>query len=275
MPRKLTIATLSFAKNGDAMVLPPGERLRAIVEAVMRLRPTILVTAGYAVDTIHELSELSQALRRHSLRTLIITEVHRETTTPKLEVGRHAMWAVVAGSAVLHRFGMQCFGRSCEVRRPDCQAVMHLRVQMPMRIYTHRSWKILALICGELNIVQGRERPRFICPVLQAQFEAADIIVNPTHDRMANAGTLQAKRAFLSQPQGVRPRIYVSCSNWDIAGGSRGVQRPSPSLHTVYRNGLPLTYAEHADGRHGHVLRMWQVPGNNSAQATAAGTPPG
>jgi hypothetical protein len=54
--------------------------------------------------------------------------------------------------------------------------------------------------------------------------------VNATHDRMGNAGTLKAKRAWISQGG----RAYLSASNWNTA---RGQNRSARTLHSVFRDG--------------------------------------
>ncbi|MEM6474596.1 MAG: hypothetical protein AAF687_00365 [Pseudomonadota bacterium] len=122
-----------------------------------------------------------------------------------------------------------------------------------------RGYQVFGLICGELNIVQGRHHPKHICPDVRAAMMQADIIVNPTHDRMGNGGTLRAKRAMLSKRYRDRDRLYVSCSNWDISGIDRDRQQPSPTLHTVYRSGEALPCEELADGSDGFVYRRWDV----------------
>lgn len=70
---------------------------------------------------------------------------------------------------------------------------------------------MFALVYGELNVIQGRYHP----PYRSAVDKAAMIVINPTHDRMSNAGTLDAKRRLLSRSfEDGRNRVYVSCSSW-------------------------------------------------------------
>ena len=70
----------------------------------------------------------------------------------------------------------------------------------------------------------------------------ADIVVNPTHDLMGNAGTLIAKRKWLSQPVNDRNRVYISASNWNSRGPKGRKQSPnSETLHTVYLSGEKQT----------------------------------
>ncbi|QKR99661.1 hypothetical protein F9288_08400 [Sphingomonas sp. CL5.1] len=102
-------------------------------------------------------------------------------------------------------------------------------------------------------------------PECEAAITAADIIVNPSHDRMGNAGMLHAKRCLLSAPAGRKhPRIYVSCSNWNT-DTANGAQSPSPTLHTVYVDVTPIEGEEYQDGTFGLVYRHWEVPPRSRA----------
>ena len=67
------------------------------------------------------------------------------------------------------------------------------------------------MLCGELNIVRGRDGARFIDDKAAKAIMTADIVINPTHDRMSNAGTLHAKRRLLSQPHpdGQTPGLHL------------------------------------------------------------------
>src|SRR6185312_3274031 len=105
---------------------------------------------------------------------------------------------------------------------------------------------ISCLCCGEINAIRGRKEPDFVSRDVGAWLKKADIILNPTHDRMGNHGTLAAKRKGLSKPGlGGRPRAYISVSNWNSEPVSKlPDRRPKPRqnpaqpyLHTVYLNG--------------------------------------
>lgn len=251
--------TLSFAKHGAAMVLPPVERVRIILDTAWRYQPQLLVTAGYAVDSIRELADLSRQLAILCPQVALVTEVHHESDTEPDEPSRHAMWMVMAKGGKLHRFGEQAFGKAEETRRREGDAIAKLRLQLSHRTVRYRHWDVFGLICGEINIIHGREVTRFACPAIEQAILAADIVINPTHDRMSNAGTLIAKRKLLSRRAADgRDRLYISCSNWDVSGEDRTRQNPSPTLHTAFRSGVPLDYLELADGRDGFVYRRWE-----------------
>lgn len=90
---------------------------------------------------------------------------------------------------------------------------------------------------------------------------AADVVINPTHDRMGNAGKLGAKRRLLSRALEYRNRVYVSCSNWEVCGDSKrgGIQNVTDTLHTIYTSGTPVSGAQIADGSFGFAYRSWSL----------------
>lgn len=255
----LVIGTLSFAKHGPRMVLPPARRVEIILGCIQLYRPSLLVTAGYALDTVHELADLSNCIARLNRSLAVVVEVHHETTVGEGDHSKHALWMIGPNPRALHRFGSQAFGRAEEAPDDQCEAATKLRVQLSERTAEVFGHRIFGLICGELNIVQGRHHPKFICREIRAAMMGADIIVNPTHDRMGNGGTLRAKRAMLSKPYRDKDRLYVSCSNWDVSGIDRDRQQPSPTLHTVYHSGEPMDFDELSDGQDGFVYRRWAV----------------
>jgi hypothetical protein len=77
------------------------------------------------------------------------------------------------------------------------------------------------------------------------------MILNPTHSRMGNCGSVQAWRQFLSRDG----RIYLSASNWDLTAG----QRPSPTLHSFWHNGEP-TASAYAIENGSLCYREWNIP---------------
>ena len=88
-------------------------------------------------------------------------------------------------------------------------------------------------------MVNGRNNPHFVDERIGAWLDHADIVVNPTHDRMGNGGTLKAKRKFLSsRGAGGRSRLYISVSNWNGEPlgkkGKRAKPRQSPNARTLH-----------------------------------------
>ncbi|WP_129586153.1 hypothetical protein [Sphingomonas montana] len=256
-PRLFRIATLSFAKCGKKMVLSPKERVRLILAAATVYEPDLLITAGYAVHSLEHLNKVARGFARHGYRGLLITEVHYDQPGKATRRMTHAMWAV-HGSGEVYRLGPQIFGTSAEARAKRGARAARFAQRLHERTVTFHGLSAFGLCCGEINIVQGRTQPRFLNDDAAAAISKADIILNPTHDRMGNGGTLRAKRSFLSRQviEG-RNRLYVSCSNWESCGTNGKVQHPSPTLHTAYLSGQPLTYKEPADGSFGFVFRQW------------------
>lgn len=255
----LEIGTVSFAKNGLRMELSAERRVEIILGCIQIYRPSLLVTAGYALDTIHHLTDLSRSLQDLNHSLAVVAEVHHETAVGVGDPTKHALWMISGPSGALHRYGSQAFGMAHEVPTKECDAATKLRLQLPDRAARFDDYSIFGLICGEINILQGRHHPRFVCPDARTAIISADIVVNPTHDRMGNGGTLRSKRAVLSAKHRDRGRAYISCSNWDVSGDERGRQKPSPTLHTVYRSGEPLQFQELADGSDGFVYRRWKM----------------
>lgn len=256
----LELGTLSFARCGLDMILAPAERIRLMLAASDAYAPDLLVTAGYAVHSRKHLHRLATQIAEEPRNGVIITEVHHDGRHTRELARTHAMWAI-DGDGDLHRFGRQAFATSQEVRKTSGKRLRRFRQVLPQRIVTLGRYNAFALICGEINVVRGRHTPSFVDAEAAAAIMAADIVINPTHDRMSNAGTLQAKRALLSRPHANgAPRAYVSCSNWEACGLNGRVQHPSPSLHTVYVDEQPLAYEELADGAFGFVYRRWHLP---------------
>lgn len=259
MGRPYEIGTLSFARCRNRLALSPKERVRLILAASEAYDPDLLVTSGYAVHDRKHLARLVAAVSARERKGTIVTEVHHDGEEEQTLARQHAMYAVL-GDGALYRFGRQAFGTMRELTQPDGEAQSRFRQSIAARQLLVGRHKLFALICGELNVVAGREQPRFVDPAVELPLMNADLVINPTHDRMSNAGTLDAKRRLLSRPHpDGRSRIYVSCSNWEACGLNGRVQYPSPTLHTVYWSGASQAYAELADGAFGFVYRRWRV----------------
>jgi hypothetical protein len=91
-------------------------------------------------------------------------------------------------------------------------------------------------MCGEVTLVAGRPDVHFRLAgtpkkLVNAVQGKNALILNPTHDRMGNCGTLKQWRKFLSR----NGATYVSTSNWCVSGKRK--QKPSPTLHSVWHDG--------------------------------------
>lgn len=93
-------------------------------------------------------------------------------------------------------------------------------------------------VISAAKVVQGRTEVAFHHRVPDDLRDALSakrvLILNPTHTRMGNDGTIKEQRKFLS----AEGRMYVSASNWDVAPkkGKRP-QNPSLTLHSLWHNG--------------------------------------
>ena len=258
-PLALELGTLSFARCRHRMLLPRTERARLVLAASDAYAPDLLVTSGYALHSRKQLRWLAAELADDPREGVIVTEVHHDGREKQRQLRQHAMWAAL-GAGDTYRFGRQAFATMAEACNPDGADLGYLRRNLDQRRLELGGFSVFAMLCGELNVVRGRDRAAFIDEAAARAVLAADIVINPTHDRMSNAGTLDAKRRLLSQPHpDGRARAYVSCSNWEACGLNGRVQSPSPTLHTVYVSGAPAAYEELADGAFGFVYRRWRI----------------
>jgi len=123
--------------------------------------------------------------------------------------------------------------------------------------------KVVALCCGELNVFKGRDNITCRSDLTSKIIFNADIVVNPTHDGMANYGTLIAKRRYLSKKVNGRNRCYISSSNWNTSKTTkRGVISQSPksaTLHSVYFNGEKQISKRYPDLYDRYELRLSEI----------------
>lgn len=255
----IEIGTLSFARCEQQNLISPKERVRLILAAAEAYEPDLLITAGHAVHTRRHLEQLATEYADLGCDGTIITELHHDADKPSKHE-THAMWAV-NGDGSTRRFGRQAFAYRADFARSAPDPLPAFEQQLPQRTIALPDWNVFALICGEINVVVGRNTPTYRSAAAEAAIMAADVVINPTHDRMSNAGTLDAKRRLLSQASADgRNRIYVSCSNWEVCGDAKGrVQNVTPTLHTVYVSGQPVEGEQLADGAFGFVYRRWRL----------------
>ena len=259
MAQTIALGTLSFARCRHRMLMPPSERARIILAASDAYRPDLLVTAGWALHSRKQLQWLAAEVADDPRTGTIITEVHHDGRAKQKQVREHAMYAV-RGWGETYRFGRQAFATMAQASAPSGADLGYLLKRLNRRRLLIGDLSVIAMLCGELNIVRGRDDARFINDEAAKAILSADIVINPTHDRMSNAGTLHAKRRLLSQPHpDGRPRVSISVSNWEACGLNGRVQSPSPTLHTAYLSGTPLAYEELADGSFGFVFRRWRL----------------
>jgi hypothetical protein len=137
---------------------------------------------------------------------------------------------------------------------------------LPERSFNFFGRQVILLICGEINVMHGRTDVDFHRHTPDDLRDALGakrvLILNPTHTRMANCGTINAQRKFLSD----EGRVYVSASNWDVRPKkNKRAQKPSPTLHSLWHNREPRQYEKDKKQsdekkRARFVYREWALP---------------
>jgi len=216
------IGTLSFPVSGRKH-RPLRNNSDIIAEIIRRRRPGLLLCAGWSVPGVADLAPVRVVTK------LTKTIVVLETANPR------AYWRVEAGQPPKN-MGEQIFAFRKETNE-DSRYLAELARALPKRSFAFLGRKVILLICGEINVMQGRiavdfhrHTPDDLRDALGAK---RVLILNPTHTRMGNCGTIKAQRKFLS----AEGCMYVSASNWDVRPkkGKRA-QQPSPTLHSLWHN---------------------------------------
>ena len=117
-------------------------------------------------------------------------------------------------------------------------------------------------MCGELGVVEGRVAPKIFTGLQGMEpMESYGLVLNPTHTRMGNGGTLNAKREFLSRYN----RTYLSASNWDVVPSPETGKRqwPSRNIHSCWINGKPQEQCWSCPPEPGYhpdfIYREWKI----------------
>lgn len=226
----MKIGTLSMERKGG-LNQPIGDaRMKAIMNVVSQHKPDLLVCAG---DYFQNEQEIKQFLHE---------EIFKECRTMVVADYKHGPLYLFDHGKCLRVLATQVIGTAKEAR--DQSNIESFITQLSNRTFSVGGVTCSCLCCGEINFFQGRKT---VQPVggdesIRKHFNSVQLIVNPTHDRMGNCGTLNAKRAYLSQKSNGRKRCYVSASNWDIQkktvkGRYIKQTKNSNTLHTVYVSG--------------------------------------
>jgi hypothetical protein len=234
------IGTLSFPVRGEPLCEPIHDNTDVIAEIIKMRRPDLLLCAGWSVPCERNLEAIGAETRR--LKTILVVE----TTNPTPVYYR-------VSRGLTTRMGGQFFSERIDMENET--GPRGLADALPMRSFSFNRWNALLLNCGEVMVVRGRKNVEFHWLVPRALQDAVRaptvMILNPTHTRMGNCGTIKAWRKFLSSGK----RVYVSASNWDVANG----QRPSDTLHSVWHNGKAASPV-YCFGGDRLCYREWNVP---------------
>jgi hypothetical protein len=214
--------------------------VNAIMDALEAYQPDVLLTAGYSLNNETDLALLEDRLKASRWDGLLFIEVkHYESDLPRvtdgdLSLSSHCLFAWTCASG-WKRMGRQYFATSDQARASLDTLVAAFERNLPQRVIEFRGRRFGGLICGEINALQGRNNVSALTPKIESWLRSLDVIVNPTHDLMGNAGTVIAKRKWVSQGG----RSYLSASNWNT-GKPRKQKRTSRTLHTVFIDGCEV-----------------------------------
>ncbi len=216
------IGTLSFPVRGKPVYEPVYDNADVIAEVVRRRQPALLLCAGWTVLNEQSLAPIVAVTRQ--VKTVVVVE----TISPV-----PVYFRIADGHAV--GMGEQFF--STREESEDQDLARGLGDALPERSFAFGQRDALLLNCGEVMVVQGRDQVGFHWSVPQELRDAvrapAAMILNPTHTRMGNCGSVKAWREYLSSGG----RVYVSASNWDVLNG----QRQSDTLHSLWHDGVAAT----------------------------------
>lgn len=242
------LATLSVPVRGrERRAL--RDNSQTIVQIILRRQPGLLLCAGWSVPT-RNLGCVINATR-HANTVAVLETADR----------KKAYWRIEHGQPF--EMGKQLFSTRSDTN-DNSHCLVQLTDDLPKRSFRFSNRNVLLLICGEVCVVQGRNNvdfhrsaPRELRDALGAKNL---LILNPTHTRMGNDGTIKAWRKFLSQEQ----RIYVSASNWDL--GSQRVQQPSKTLHSLWHDTKSKKPSYRLQGDF-FDYREWELPSVTKTKA--------
>jgi len=248
------IGTLSFPVCGEPIYASVSDNTGLIVEAIKKRQPSLLLCAGWSVPTERSLDAIIAVTQQ--VKTVVVLE----TTSPT-----PAYFRITEGRAF--RMGEQFF--STREDTEDENLPRGLADALPERSFTFCQRDALLLVCGEVMVVRGRNHVKFYWSMPQVLQDAvrapAVMILNPTHTRMGNCGTVKAWREYLSSGG----RVYVSASNWDVANG----QRQSDTLHSLWHYGVAAAPV-YAFENERLCYREWDMPRRRMTEDLAV-TPAG
>lgn len=213
------IGTLSFPVRGHPVYASISDNTNLIANIIKFRRPDLLLCAGWSVPTEQSLDAI--AAMTQQVKTVVVTE----TNSPS-----PVCFRIAEGRAF--RMGEQFFSTRAETQIKSC--LRSLAEALPQRSFRFGQRDVLLLNCGEVMVVGGRDQVEFCWSAPKELRDAVRapgvMILNPTHTRMGNYGSVKAWRRFLSS----EGRVYVSASNWDVANG----QHQSDTLHSFWHNGI-------------------------------------
>lgn len=243
----MEIATLSFGiekKELEITSLSQECRITLIEDIIDKHQPDLLCTAGYSLDDMQGLNDLTKKIKELKKSTTVLVEVKKSSTMPDCDclkdiMKRKKRQFTKSNSAklyVIYPNGQEkCLGNQhishAENARPKECFLENLKKD---RVLEVNKKKILLLNCGEINILKtqrnGNKSSCYRYPEYKQIMSKIPphYIINPTHTLMKmRPSLLESKRKFISQSS-----VYISISNW--SGDER--QGFNHEIHTVLKN---------------------------------------
>jgi len=216
--RGTIVGTLSFPVSKSGAL---RDNSHIIAEIIRRRSPGLLLCAGFSVPCTKTLRPIKDATRQTG--TVAVLETNSPRVSFQIRDGRSIsmgeQFYATRDDTNKHPSGLTCLANA-----------------LSKRSFRFSGRPVLLLVCGEITVIQGRTNVDFHCsapPKLQDAVRAERVLIlNPTHTRMGNSGTIRAWRRFLS----AKGRVYVSASNWNVRKTKGRRQKPSPTLHSFWHD---------------------------------------
>jgi hypothetical protein len=216
------------AKSMQRSMLPALLSIASSVDA-----PDLLLCAGYTFGHHGELARACKAFQR--TRTLVIAE---DNVAQKKSAG--SLCWIYRGKAV--RVGNQQMARPFESEAHANRAIGAWGARM--RENPRLGLEILWINCGEVFVFKGGVQDVSVrhpgtSASASAVLKKADLIVHPTHTRMARRFVVDRIAAALTigRVAGLSsryPKVYVHASNWDA---DEGQHQNREALHKAFVRG--------------------------------------
>lgn len=212
-----------------------GDNLKHILKICKERKIDLLVCSGWTVLERRDIDTLNQEIKNifngNGRRPGVVLETSHDPETFYLH----------PDGGILN-MGKQIFATANDLSGDKGNQLADAIQSRCMPFPHDEDMKMFLLCCGEINVLSGRNNVIFHSNVPQKLIDALTsdntIILNPTHDRFGNGGTIKEKRKFLSK--GIN-NYYLSVSNWNIHKknneGQIIRQKISKTIHTFFQNG--------------------------------------
>lgn len=265
----MKVVTLSFELRGDKMALSGSERASIILKVIKKERPKLLVTSGYSLETNKDLENLIKKLKGINNNSWILVEVKEDDNIidnhpltkkyPEMhyEVGNHNLYLIDDNNSIKN-IGPQYFATRDEISGRNNPRGLEFEQALKSREFSIGDKRVIPLICGEINAIRGRDNITFVSEVVEKIIEQSDIVLNPTHDIMANYGTMKNKRKFLSVRNG-KEALYINTANWNTGKARKQNPKTNRHMQNVYLNGNMETTKTCYALDEGYVLNIAEI----------------